>query len=288
MPKISKILLPVDLPITSLGVVHQAVTLARHFQAEIVVLYARTRAADVGDQSDNNPTIAKPDLPREIKRVAQENHDESLGRELDGIHLEYLTIEGDPAKTIVQAAQNGNADLIMMPSYGPVFDQFLLGSPIGKVLYGTECPVWTASRDGESHGGEFVIRKVLCAVDFNGNDRKTARWAADLAAEFGANLTLAHVTEGVEFWGPGGHYVNQHWKDALVGNASDYLAALQKDLGIKAEIFIGSGSVPRVLHEAVEKTNADLLVIGCRPYGGQLRTHGYNIISAVSVPVVSV
>jgi hypothetical protein len=31
-----------------------------------------------------------------------------------------------------------------------------------------------------------------------------------------------------------------------------------------------------------------LLVTGCRPYGGHLRTHGYAIICAVPIPVLSV
>jgi hypothetical protein len=43
-----------------------------------------------------------------------------------------------------------------------------------------------------------------------------------------------------------------------------------------------------VLCEAAKQTKADLLVTGCYPYGGRLRTHGYAIICAVSIPVLSV
>ena len=109
-----------------------------------------------------------------------------------------------------------------------------------------------------------------------------------MAAEFGARLTLAHVTATVEFWGPGGSYVNPEWKEALVGDASQHLAELQQDMGIKADVFIGSGDVPKVLSQAAKQTKADLLVTGCYPYGGNLRTHGYAIICAVPIPVLSV
>lgn len=113
-------------------------------------------------------------------------------------------------------------------------------------------------------------------------------WAAQIAADFHAQLTLAHVTAGVELWGPGGWHVDQKWKEALVRDASHRIAKLQQDSGIKVEVFIGSGDVPKVLSQAVKQTMADLLVTGCYPYGGNLRTHGYGIICAVQIPVLSV
>jgi nucleotide-binding universal stress UspA family protein len=66
------------------------------------------------------------------------------------------------------------------------------------------------------------------------------------------------------------------------------MAKLQQEMGIKAEVLIGSGDVPNVLSEAVKQTKADLLVIECYPYSGNLRIHGYAIICAVPIPVLSV
>jgi len=113
-------------------------------------------------------------------------------------------------------------------------------------------------------------------------------WAAQLAGEFGARLTLAHVTAVVEFWGPGGTYVNKRWKEALVGDAAQHIAELQQAMGIETGVFIGSGEAPKVLCQAANQTQADLLVTGCHPYGGRLRTHGYAIMCAVPIPVLSV
>jgi len=140
----------------------------------------------------------------------------------------------------------------------------------------------------ESPGQEFGIRNVLGAVEFGPRADITVSWAAQMAAEFGARLTLANVTASVEFWGPGGNYVNEEWKKELVGAASEQLAKLQKDMGTKADVFIGSGDVPKVLSQAAKQTKADLLVTGCYPYAGHLRTHGYGIICAVPIPVLSV
>jgi nucleotide-binding universal stress UspA family protein len=176
----------------------------------------------------------------------------------------------------------------MMPSHGFTFDQFLLGSVVGKVLQGTECPVWTGAHVEEPGAPEFAMRNILCAVDFGAHSKKTVTLANQLASEFSARLTLAHVTSSVEFWGAGGTYVDQAWKDAIVRPATEHMAQLQQDMGTSAEVFIGSGDVPKVLAQAAVQTRADLLVLGSRPYGGHLRTHGYSVICAVPIPVLSV
>ena len=288
MLNIKKILLPVDFPNASLRVVHQAATLAHHFHSEIVMLHVVTAQSHAAGVPEDGRELAGWDLLAEIIRAGPEKPGPVSRAGADGLTIQRVLVKGDAAQAIVQTAQEEKADLIMMPSHGYTFYQFLLGSVTAKVLHGTECPVWTDAHVEESPMQEFAIRNVLCAVDFNPRNHKTVSWAAQMAAEFGARLTLAHVTAGVEFWGPGGSYVNPEWKEALVGDASQHIAELQQDMGIKADVFIGSGDVPKVLSQAAKQTKADLLVTGCHPYGGHLRTHGYAIICAVPIPVLSV
>ena len=287
MLNIKKILLPVDFPVVSFGLAHQAATLAHHFNSEIVVLHVmtpRSHAAGVPEDAREQDF----DLLAAILRQAENQQDTSLGPELEGLTIRSKLVNGDVAVTIVETAEEEKADLIMMPSYSFTFYQFLLGSVTAKVLHGSERPVWTGAHVQESPGQKFAIHNVLGAVEFGPRADITASWAAQMAAEFGAQLTLANVTASVEFWGPGGNYVNEKWKEELVGSASEQMAKLQQDTGIKAEVFIGSGDVPKVLSQAAKQTKADLLVTGCYPYGGHLRTHGYGIICAVPIPVLSV
>ena len=285
---IKKILLPVDFPNTSLRVVHQAAALAHHFHSEIMMLHVVTALSHTAGVPEDGPESAAWDMLAEIIRGAEKNLDQSLGPELDGLTIKRMLVKGGVAHAIVKTAEEEKADLIMMPSYGHTFSQFLLGSVTAKVLHGTECPVWTDAHVEELPVQELAICNVLCAVDFNPYNHTTVSRAAQMAAEFGARLTLAHVTAGVEVWGPGGSYVNPEWKEVLVGYASQHIAELQQDIGIKADVFIGSGDVPKVLSQAAKQTKADLLVTGCNPYGGHLRTHGYAIICAVPIPVLSV
>ncbi len=288
MLNIKRILLPVDFPNTSLHVVHQAVTLAHHFDSEIVMLHVVTAQSHAAGVPEDGPELAGWDMLAEITREAEKTLDRSLGQPRDGLAIRRVLVQGDPARAIVQTAQVERADLIMMPSHGYTFNQFLLGSVTAKVLHGSECPVWTGAHVEELPVQGFAIRNVLCAVDLGPRSHKTVSWAVQMAAEFGALLTLAHVTASVELWGPGGSYVNPRWKEELIGDASQHLAELQQDLGTKADILIGSGDVPKVLSQAAKQTKADLLVTGCYPYGGNLRIHGYAIICAVPIPVLSV
>jgi nucleotide-binding universal stress UspA family protein len=264
MLRVKTILLPVEFPLGSLGVAGQAAALARRFDSEILILHVLTGL---------DKTIDQP---------------EPLGPEFDGIPIRRMFRRGEPAWATLQVAEENKADLIMMEPRSTTFERFLLGSSTARVLRGNECPVWTGAY-GESPTPAFEVRKVLCAVDLGRRSEVALSWAIPLAAEFRARLALAHVTSRVEFWGPGGLYINQEWKKALYDDANRRIEQLQKQAGIQAEVFIGSGDVPKVLAEAVTQTNADLLVTACNPYGGHLRTtHGFGIICAVGVPVISV
>src|ERR1700691_2704776 len=288
MLKVKTILLPVDFPNTSLGVIHQAATLARHFHSEIVMLHVaspRSYAAGV-PQSLNE--MGNWDLVAAITQEAEEKHDVSLRTQLEGLAIRHVLLPGDPDRAIVRTSEAEKADLIMMPSYGFTFDRFLQGSVQESIVNGSECPMWTGARGEDSPAEEFALRNVLCAIDFGARSQVAASWAAQIAGEFSAGLTLIHVTPLLELWGPGGSYVNPRRKKELVDAASEHLADLQRKMGIKAETLVGSGDRPKVLSQAVEQTKADLLVIACYPYGGNLRINGYGVISAAPVPVMNV
>jgi len=323
MLNIKTILVPVDFPNPSLSILHQAATLSRHFHSEIVMLHVVTAESHAAGVPESDPELAGWDMLGEITKKAEKKLDRFLAPQLEGLAIRPILLKGNPAQKILETAQLEKADLIMMPSHGEAFNQFLLGSVTAKVLHGSECPIWTAAHLEEPehpsnennplllYGGvgknqtypaatvgqeqkrqqpvpEFTIHNILCAVDFGARSHRAVSWAARMAEEFGARLTLVHVTASVEFWGPGGNYVNLPWKEQLVSGTSKYLRALQKEMGTKADELIASGDVPKALGQAAKQTKADLLVTGCYPYGDNLRIHGYAIICAVPIPVLSV
>jgi len=181
--------------------------------------------------------------------------------------------------------------LIVMSTHGHgVFYRFLLGSVTAKVLHESHCPVWTGAHLEAAPPDEFSIRHVLCSVDLSGRSRHTASLAAELAAAADATMTLVHITESVEVYGPGGPHVDSAWKEMIVGFAAKEIANLQQEVGTKAEVIIDSGNVPELLNRAAKQTKADVLVLGHSPGRGHLGDNGegYGIIRGAHIPVLSV
>jgi len=105
MLNIKKILLPVDFPVASLGVLHQAATLARHFNSEIVMLHVMTAQSHAAGVPEDSRELAEWDLLAAIIRQAQNQQDPSLGPELDGLPIQRKLVNGDAAVAIVQTAR---------------------------------------------------------------------------------------------------------------------------------------------------------------------------------------
>jgi nucleotide-binding universal stress UspA family protein len=291
MLNIQKILVPVVLADTSRHVVQQAAWLARRLRAEIILLHVVTPLSYPAGLLEGGHEITARDLHAHIVQRAQEDLDQALGPELEGIAVTRVLLRGDPAHEIVKMARDRNVDLIMMSThgYGP-FYRFLLGSVTAKVLHEIQCPVWSGAHLEEAPVREFSIRRVLCSVELNGHSRHTVSLAAEMAASVNATLTLVHITGSVEIYGPGGSHVDPGWKEKLVGFAAEEIVKLQQDAGTKAEVIIYSGNVPELLNRAAEQTEADVLVIGHIPGRSHLgdNGNGYGIIRASQIPVLSV
>jgi nucleotide-binding universal stress UspA family protein len=289
MLNLDKILLPIDLQGASKSVVHQAAVLARRFQSEIVMLHVVTPLSYAAGMLEGNYVPANlNDLFKELLRAAQKNLDEFLGPELAGLTVKRVLIEGDPATTIVRTARDEKAGLIVMPTHGyGGFRRFLLGSVTAKVLHDSECPVWTGAHLEEEPKREFAVRNIVCAIDLSAHSQKTAQWAAQLAGQFGARLTITHITPDTDIYGPDGFDFGPAWKEKLIGSATQQIAKLQQEIGTKAEVVIESGDVPKLLNQVARQTNGDVLVIG-RPSHGRLRATGYGIIRESPIPVLSV
>lgn len=287
--KIDKILLPLDFIDLPLHLVHQTAALAHHFDSEIVLLHVVTPLSyPAGVFVDKHRQVAR-DLLDEIVTRARAKLDESLGEELKGLTIKRLLREGDSAREIIRAAHDERAKLLMIPTHGRgAIGRLLLGSVTAKVLHNCGCPVWTGAHLEEGASRRFEIRNILCAVDFGPHSADSVSWAVRFAGEFGSRLTLCHVTPALEIYGPGGKYVETDLKDVLLGGASKKMAKLSQDAGVKADVIIASGDVPKALRRVAEQTKADLVVLGGRPAEGHLRASSYGIICESPVPVISV
>jgi nucleotide-binding universal stress UspA family protein len=291
---VRKILVPVAFFDASLDVtrraVHQAAYLARRLHAEIILLHVMTPLGYPAGMFEGGHELTARDVQAEVVRRAQAELDQSFRAELDGLVVKRMLLRGRVAHEIARIARDEQIDLIVMPTHGSGALDDLLGSVTTRVLHQAECPVWTGAHLEETSDHEFSIQRVLCAIDLTPHSRHTLVGAAQLAREFDARLTLVHVTESVEIYGPGGSHVIPEMKEALVSYAGQEIATLQRDLGTGADVRIESGNVRKLLSRVAAEVKADVLVIGHRPSRGHLgaNLNGYSIIRDVHIPVLSV
>jgi nucleotide-binding universal stress UspA family protein len=288
MPGLAKILAPVDFSERSTGAVRYARVLAEHFQSEVVLSHALVPLySDLGGMETTGTMLV--DVYRAREEQARREMDSLARAELNGLNVRTTLIYGEPAASIVKLAHQERADLITMPThgYGP-FRQFLLGSTTAKVLHDCECPVWTGVHMEEVSAGAVNLRRMLCAIDLGPHTLRVVEWAAWLAREFGAELTLIHaiVPEPELRDEP-----ETRWRSELSEEAEEEILTLQRDLGVEAEVLLEAGEPAKVVCSAAARLGADVLVIGRGSTSGRfgrLRASAYSIIRQSPCPVASV
>lgn len=104
-----------------------------------------------------------------------------------GLRLRVLVIEGDVAASVVDAARQEQADLIVMSSHGySGLTRWLLGSVAEKVLHDAPCPVLVV-RSAQP------VQHVLVALDGSPLAERSLAPAFRVAHKLGAALTLLRV-----------------------------------------------------------------------------------------------
>ena len=289
MQSLSKILLPVDFSERSVGAARYARPLAAHFGSEIVLLHVlMPPQSEFGPMDIGGSMLAE--LYRDRKEKASQELEAFLAGNLSGLKARALALEGDPAAMIVGFARDEAVDLIVMPTHGfGPFRRFILGSNTAKVLHDADCPVWTGVHLEEVPAAiADPFRNILCAVDLGPQSSKTVFWAARLAQEFGARLTLLHA--------PGigqvpGDDSDVKWRRDIRQAATQELLRLERFVGAEADLLVEDGEAAPVICAAATRLQADLLVIGrgsAAGVFGRLRTNAYAIIRQSPCPVVSV
>jgi nucleotide-binding universal stress UspA family protein len=289
MRSISKILLPLDFSERSTAAARYAEALARHFQAELIVLYVLTPP---------NPEFGTIGIAGSMLDELYRNRAEQASKEFDtflaadppGLKVRRIVLQGDPAKTIVDLARDEGVDLITMPTHGcGPFRRFILGSNTAKVLHDADCPVWTGVHlEPAPTMASIPFRSILCAVDLGPQSAQTLDWAAWLARQFGARLGVVHAIAGIPDLADDPKW---QWRTETRAAAGRELFRLLDGVGAEADLTIEAGEPAQVICAAVARAAADVLVIGrgsAAGVFGRLRTNAYAIIRQSPCPVVSV
>jgi nucleotide-binding universal stress UspA family protein len=291
MQQTQKILVPVEFSNPCAGAVRYACLLAARLSARVLVLhvmpppYAGYSLPEAVIATKLGPILA------DMLADARSRMDDFLLDSPSTAPVDRCVVEGYPALKIIEIAQSQQANLILMPThgYGPV-RQLLLGSVTAKVLHDATCPVWTGAHFALSQPAQpLKLQHILCAVNLGPHSAAVATFAAAVARQAGAKLSLIHIvpvdpaTE--EF------YFSPEWRGQLLDAARHNLAELRAQTDPNIEIHLDMGEVTHSVCEAALNLGADLIVTGrSKRYSlaGHLPTRAYGIIRDAPCPVLSV
>jgi len=288
MLSLPKILAPVDFSERSPGAAHFAGALACHFKSELTLLHV----VDTASYAWANFEFLLSDLPALLEAEARKALETFLTDRFRNMKVKRLVRSGDPAHEIVEYAHAENIDLIVLPTHGyGTFRRFILGSVAAKVLHDADCPIFTGVHMPDAPSLETLhFQHIVCAVDLGPQSGPALDWAFQFASEFGATLTVVHITPLLQ--GHPGEYFDPGWRTHLERQATEVIERLQESIGAKGEFFVDEGAdIAKTVCSTAGRLQADLMVIG-RSTGdgllGRLRTNAYGIIRQSPCPVVSI
>ena len=287
---LSKLLLPVDFSDRVQGPARYARTLAHRFHASVTMLHVLPPPHyEFGAMEIGGPMLAELYATRSSH--LRQQLDCFLAQELADVPTERLVLEGDPARRIVQHAQENHFDLIVMPTHGyGRFRRFILGSITAKVLHDSEVPVWTGAHlEDAPASGDVEFNRIVCALDLGAHSRDVLQWAVRFRDQYQARLTIVHATspldpELLETFDP-------DWRLQFEVEAREEIERLQDRLGAIADVIVEPGEAAQVVCGAALRAHADLLIIGrsvSEGMLGRLRAQAYSIIRQSPCPVLSI
>jgi len=196
----------------------------------------------------------------------------------------YL-LDGDVAEAIVNFARKKAVDLIVMGTHGRGgLRKALLGSVAEQVFRHAPVPVLTLGPCAARCDCRQEPRTVLVAADFTPASHQAVQYAARLARQHDAKLTLLHVIEPAQL---------RRVPDAaaLERGVERRLQELAKAAAVNCAVRIVSGRVTQSVVDAASKEAADLVVLGVRASSGVLDRlvipRAYEIVCEAPCPVLT-
>jgi nucleotide-binding universal stress UspA family protein len=297
MVDIHRILCPIDFSTASRHALDHALAMAKWYESQLTAYYVAQAPSFVPQPPIffAEPSHGGAALSDEREIAERELHAMLAPAEGLGIQTEVLIEAGEPARRIVDCAATLPADLIVMGTHGHSgFDRLMLGSVTEKVLRRAACPVLTVPPAAVT-AAKVPYTRVLCPIDFSDSSLAAFQFAASIAQESDAQLTLLNVID----WPPDDELLVEHTdppgiRELVEQRARERLDQLLTDdvrTWCKPSVRIGYGKPYRHILAVAGEEQTDLIVIGVRgrqPWNMALFGSTTNqVVRSASCPVLT-
>ena len=274
-----------------------ACALACSWRASLTVL----SVAEFPPGLDPNYPINQQYLADLLKNASSQLTDFKKRAERRGIAATTRVATGIPSEEVITVARAEDSDLIVVGTRGKTgLAHVLLGSTAERVIRGAPCPVLavrTEEADKEDEGAlsrPITLERILVPVDFSDCSIAALEYAAMVAQQAGASLTLLHVLEpvsyGLDF--DLGHFrsredVRESWTKRL-----EELASSHRHPNMPVEFRLRGGVPADSILDSAQTLPCDLIVMGTHGRRGISHTISGSVAEAVlrkaHCPVIAV
>ena len=138
---LKRILVPIDFSEFSKHALRYAISYAKKFQAELVLIYVVEPTVYPADFSFGQ--VGVPGLEQELRQKGRVELDRLVGEQIAGeVPARAFVRTGKAFLEIIKAAAEENADLIIIATHGHTgVEHLLFGSTAEKVIRKAGCPV---------------------------------------------------------------------------------------------------------------------------------------------------
>jgi nucleotide-binding universal stress UspA family protein len=264
------ILFPTDFSTNARAALKYAAAFARQNGGRVVLF--SVQSGTVPPNFVTLPERAFDDPDHEwLKRLQRDVKDHMADPMLDGLIVEPVIIDGEPAPEIAEASNQFGIDLITIVTAGRKgISRALWGSMAEEIIAEAPCPVLTIrppQRDFVEHRGshtEIRLNRVLLATDFRPHAKGATRVAAAMAKKYDAELHVIYVISDV---------INQMadifpYSDAGAGAerlrryATERMAEISIDAGVPTVTQIAEGRPYEEIVRLATENDSDLIVMG--------------------------
>ena len=269
MSSFRNILFPTDFTPHARSALKYAAAFAREGRGRVVLFSVQT--ANVPANLMTVPERVLEDQETEWLRQLRGQVQELLTDPLfDGLEVEPVIVEGEPASEIANAVRDYDIDLVTVVTHGRRgLSRALWGSTAEEIIAEAPCPVLTIRppqhdfvehRDSQT---EIHLSRILLATNFRPSSIAATQLARELAAKKVAELHAVYVI---------GDYFEQISVMFPEGGRSA-LSRMRGEVAARMRSFAGEGGGQVITHIAegrpyaeivrlAEETDADLIVIG--------------------------
>jgi len=227
-----------------------------------------------------------------IKASMKKGCDTSLAGALkisleEGVPVETVCEEGEIYERIIDLSDSENYDLIVMGKKGmSLIEKAFVGSVTSRVIGYSRQDVLVIP-----HGSKIAWKNILIATDGSAYSEAAARKAIEIAAYYRSELkALSVVDVTVEFM----LRANEVYQ-SLVGKAKKFTNGIiekASSANVKAESIVKDGEVYKVIIDAAEEYQADMIVMGSHGWSGIKRllmgSTAERVLGHASFPVLIV